>query len=72
MRTPRIKVKNHDRLKYKKNDVMLNYFSDFTEDKIDIAVVLEQGNDIVIIDKKEELKEYAIIKVYFKSKNNEK
>ena len=72
MRIVRIKVKNYDNVKYKKNDVMLNCFSDFTEDKIDIAVVLEQGNDIVIIDKKEELKEYAIIKVYFKSKNNEK
>lgn len=72
MRTLKIKVKNRDSIKYKKNDVMLNCFSDFTEDKIDIAVVLEQGNDIVIINKKEELKEYAIIKVYFKSKNNEK
>lgn len=70
MRTPRIKVKNHDNIKYKKNDVMLNYFSDFTEDKIDIVVVLEQGNDIVTINKKEELKEYAVIKVYFKDINN--
>lgn len=67
MRTPQIKTKNINSFKYKKNKVMLNNFQDFNEDKIDIAIVLEQGNDLIIVDKKEDKKEYAIIKVYFKS-----
>lgn len=45
---------------------MLNHFNDFTEDKIDIVVILEQGNDIVTIEDKIEELEYAVIKVYFK------
>ena len=66
MRFPKIKVKNKNAFKYKKNDVMLNHFNDFTEDKIDIVVVLEQGNDIVTIEDKIEELEYVVIKVYFK------
>ena len=68
MRTPKIKVKNINSFKYKKNDLMLNHFKDFIEDKVDIVVLLEQGNDILTINKNIEQKEYAIIKVYFKQK----
>lgn len=68
MRTPKIKVKNINSFKYKKNNLMLNHFKDFIEDKVDIVVLLEQGNDILTINKNIEQKEYAIIKVYFKQK----
>ena len=66
MRNPKIKTKNINSFKYKKNDAMLNNFKDFTEEKIDIALIIEQGHDIVTINNKDEKKEYAIIKVYFK------
>ena len=35
MRFPKIKVKNKNTFKYKKNVVMLNHFNDFIEDKIE-------------------------------------
>ena len=66
MRTPNIKTKNEISFKYKKNEVMLDTFNDFNEDKIDIVVVLEQGRDTVTISNNDEQKSYAIIKVYFK------
>lgn len=66
MRVPKIKTKNKNSFKYKKNDIMLNNFKDFDEDKIDIAILLEQGNDIVTINNETNELEYAIIKVYFK------
>lgn len=66
MRNTKIKTKNINSFKYKKNDVMLNNFKDFTEEKIDIALIIEQGHDIVTINNIDEKKEYAIIKVYFK------
>lgn len=70
MRTPKIKVKNKNSFKYKKNNSMLNNFKDFSEDKIDIAVLLEQGNDYISLEDKTQIeREYAIIKVYFKNKN---
>ena len=67
LRTPKIKVKNINRIKYSKNKVMLNDFQDFSEDKLDIVVLLEQGTDLLEIHN-EGIKnaEYAVIKVYFK------
>ena len=46
---------------------MLNDFQDFSEDKLDIVVLLEQGTDLLEIPN-EGIKnaEYAVIKVYFK------
>ena len=68
MRTPDIKVKNINRYKYTKNRVMLNDFDDFNKKNIDIVVLIEQGNDVVTIDKVPEELEYAVVKVYFKNK----
>lgn len=68
LKTPQITNKTLSSVKYKKNNVMLNNLSDFNEDKIDFASLVEQGNDLIKnkLNKTEETKEYAIIKVYFK------
>ncbi len=67
MITKKIKTKNRNSVKYKKNEVLLTDLKDFSEEKIDIAVLLEQGNDYIIFEDKTQIeREYAIIKVYFK------
>lgn len=66
LRTPIIKTKNIGSYKYKKNKLMLNNFGDFNTSKIDFVSLYEQGNDLVVIGKEESVKEYALIKVYFK------
>lgn len=64
----KIKTKNKNSFKYKKNDVILTDLKDFVEEKIDIAVLLEQGNDYINFEDKTQIeREYAIIKVYFKN-----
>ena len=65
MRTPDIKVKNINSYKYTKNKIMLNGLD---EKNIDMAILIEQGNDVVTIDKVPEELEYAVVKVYFKNK----
>lgn len=63
----KIKTKNRNSVKYKKDEVLLTDLKDFSEEKIDIAVLLEQGNDYINFEDKTQVeREYAIIKVYFK------
>lgn len=63
----KIKTKNRNSAKYKKDEVLLTSLEDFAEEKIEIAVLLEQGNDYIIFKDKTQIeREYAIIKVYFK------
>ena len=67
MITKKIKTKNKNSTKYKKNEALLISLKDFEEEKIEIAVLIEQGNDYIIFEDKTQIeREYAIIKVYFK------
>ena len=68
MRTPDIKVKNINSYKYAKNKIMLNDLDNLDEKNIDMVVLIEQGNDVVTINKVPEELEYAVVKVYFKNK----
>jgi len=69
MITKKIKTKNRNSAKYKKDETLLTNLKDFEEEKIEIAVLLEQGNDYIIFKDKTQIeREYAIIKVYFKDK----
>lgn len=70
MITKKIKTKNFTSAKYKKDEVLLTNLKDFAEEKIEIAVLLEQGNDYITFEDKTKItREYAIIKVYFKDKD---